>query len=55
MDAFVIAKLAFLLAVGVASFGGAAVSSRLFANQPERSRTSRGWILALILALSCAG
>jgi hypothetical protein len=46
--------LGFFLVVGLASFGGTAVSSRLFANQPERSRAYRGGILALILALSCA-
>jgi len=54
VNTFVVAKLVFFLVVGLASFGGAAVSSRLFANQPERSRAYRGGILALILALSCA-
>jgi hypothetical protein len=54
VNTFVGAKLVFFLVVGLASFGGAAVSTRLFANQPERSRACRGWILALILALSCA-
>jgi hypothetical protein len=51
VNTFVVSKLFFFLVVGLASFGGAAVSSRLFANQAERSRAYRGGILALILAL----
>jgi hypothetical protein len=54
MNTFAVAMLVFFLVVGLASFGGAAVCSRLFANQPERSLAYRGGILALILALSCA-
>lgn len=54
MDAFLIARLAFLVAVGVASFAGSAVLDRLFARQPERLRIALWWLLAVILALSCA-
>jgi hypothetical protein len=54
MDAFVISRLAFLVAVGVASFAGCAILARLFARQPERLRIALWWLLALILALSCA-
>ena len=54
MDAFVISRLAFLVAVGLASFAGSAVLGRLFAKQPERLRVALWWLLAVILALSCA-
>lgn len=54
MDAFLISKLAFLVAVGVASFAGSAVLARLFAKQPERLRVALWWLLAVILAGSCA-
>jgi hypothetical protein len=54
MDAVVISKLAFLLAVGVASFAGSSILGRLFAKQPERLRVALWWLLAGILALSCA-
>ena len=54
MDAFLIAKLAFLVAVGVASFAGSAVLDRLFVKQPERLRIALWWLLAVILAMSCA-
>jgi hypothetical protein len=54
MDAFLTSKLAFLLAVGIASFVGSAVLGRLFVKQPERLRVALWWLLAIILALSCA-
>src|SRR5580704_8532738 len=54
MDAFVISRLAFLVAVGLASFAGSAVLGRLFVKQPERLRVALWWLLAVILALSCA-
>jgi hypothetical protein len=54
MDAFVISRLAFLVAVGLASFAGSAVLGRLFVKQPERRRVALWWLLAAILALSCA-
>jgi hypothetical protein len=50
----VISGLAFLVAVGVASFTGSAVLSRLLARQPERLRVALWWLLAVIFALSCA-
>jgi predicted MFS family arabinose efflux permease len=54
MDAFAISRLAFLLVVGLASFAGSAVLGRLFVKQPERLRVALWWLLAVILALSCA-
>ena len=54
MDAFVISRLAFLVAVGLASFAGSAVLGRLFVKQPERLRVALWCLLAVILALSCA-
>ena len=54
MDAFVISRLAFLMAVGLASFAGSAILRRLFIKQPERRRVALWWLLAVILALSCA-
>jgi hypothetical protein len=54
MDALVISRLAFLVAVGLASFAGSAVLGRLFVKQPERLRVALWWLLAVILALSCA-
>ena len=54
MDALVISRLAFLGAVGLASFAGSAVLGRLFVKQPERLRVALWWLLAVILALSCA-
>ena len=54
MDAFVISRLAFLVAVGLASFAGSALLGRFFVKQPERLRFVLWWLLAAILALSCA-
>src|SRR5260370_36523903 len=54
MDVFVISRLAFLVVVGLASFAGSAVLGRLFVKQPERLRVALWWLLAVILALSCA-
>ena len=54
MDAFVISRLAFLMAVALASFAGSAILGRLFIKQPERLRVALWWLLAVILALSCA-
>src|SRR5260370_3685877 len=54
MDAFVISKLAFLLAVGVAGFVGSIFLGRLLVNQPEHLRVDLWWFLAAILAASCA-
>ena len=54
MDAFVISRLAFLVAVGLASFAGSALLGRFFVKQPERLRFVLWWLLAVILALSCA-
>jgi hypothetical protein len=54
MDVFVISRLAFLVVVGLASFAGSAVLGRLFVKQPERLRVALWWLLAAILALSCA-
>jgi hypothetical protein len=54
MEAFVISKLAFLLAVGVASFVGSIFLGRLFVKQPEQLRVALWWLLAAILAASCA-
>src|SRR5258707_8420537 len=54
MDAFVISKVAFLLAVGVASFVGSIFLGRLFVKQPEQLRVALWWLLAAILAASCA-
>jgi len=54
MDVFVISRLAFLVVVGLASFAGSAVLGRLFGKQPERLRVALWWLLAVILALSCA-
>ncbi|HXO98143.1 MAG TPA: hypothetical protein VN857_16250, partial [Chthoniobacterales bacterium] len=54
MDAFVISKLAFLLAVGVAGFVGSIVLGRLLVKQPEQLRVALWWLLAVILAASCA-
>ena len=50
MDAFVISKLAFLLAVGVAGFVGSIVLGRLLVKQPEQLRVALWWLLAVILA-----
>ena len=49
-----ISGLAFLLAVGVASFAGSSVMSRLLARQPEQLRLALWWLLAVIFAASCA-
>jgi hypothetical protein len=54
MDALVISRLVFLVAVGLTSFAGSAVLGRLFVKQPERLRIALWWLLAVILALSCA-
>src|SRR5258708_3689895 len=54
MDAFAISRLAFLLVVGLASFAGSGVLGGLFVKQPERLRVALWWLLAVILALSCA-
>src|SRR5260370_40990489 len=54
MNGFVVTKLAFLLAVGVVSFAGSAILGWLFAKQPGRFRIALCWMLAVILALSCA-
>jgi hypothetical protein len=54
MEAFLASNLAFLVAVGIASFAGSAVLGRLFVKQPERLRVALWWLLAIILALSCA-
>jgi hypothetical protein len=54
MDAFMISRLAFLVAVGLASFAGSVVLRRLFVKEPERLRVALWWLLAIILALSCA-
>jgi hypothetical protein len=54
MNVFVISKVAFLLAVGVVSFAGSAILGWLFAKQPGRFRIGLWWLLAVILALSCA-
>src|ERR1700680_4128866 len=54
MDAFVISRLAFLMAVGLASYAGSAILGGLFVKQPERLRVALWWLLAIILALSCA-
>jgi hypothetical protein len=54
MDALVISRFVFLVAVGLTSFAGSAVFGRLFAKQPERLRITLWWLLAVILALSCA-
>jgi hypothetical protein len=53
-DAFVISRLTFLVAVGLASFAGSAVLGRLLVKQPERLRVALWWLLAVIRALSCA-
>src|SRR5260370_16596978 len=54
MDALVISKLAFLLGVGVASFVGSIFLGRLLVQQPEQLRVALWWLLAAILAASCA-
>jgi hypothetical protein len=54
MNVFVISKVAFLLAVGVVSFAGSAILGWLFAQQPGKFRIGLWWLLAVILALSCA-
>lgn len=54
MNGFVASKLAFLLAVGVVSFAGSAILGRFFAKQPGSFRIALCWLLAVILALSCA-
>lgn len=54
MNELMVTKLAFLLVVGVLSFAGSATLGRLFAKQPERFRIALCWMLAVILALSCA-
>jgi hypothetical protein len=54
MEAFVISKLAFLLAVGVASFVGSILLDRLLVKKPEQLRVALWWLLAVILAASCA-
>ena len=52
MDAYVISRLGFLMAVGLASYAGSAILGRLFVKQPERVWVALWWLLALILALS---
>ena len=42
MEAFVISRLAFLVAVGLASFAGSVVLGRRFVKQPERLRVPSG-------------
>ena len=54
MDAFLTSNLVFLLAVGIASFAGSAILSRLFVKEPEHLRVGLWWLLAVVLALSCA-
>jgi hypothetical protein len=54
MDALVISRLVFLVVVGLISFAGSVVLGRLFIKQPERLRIALWWLLAVILALSCA-
>lgn len=54
MAAILISGLPLLVAVGLASFAGSTVLSRLYAKQPERLRVGLWWWLAIILALSCA-
>src|SRR5215471_3303409 len=54
MDAFLVSQLAFLVAVGIVGFAGSAVLGRLFSKHPERLRVALWWLLAIILALSCA-
>jgi hypothetical protein len=54
MSGFVVSTLAFLLAVAVVSFAGSAILGLLFATQLERFRIALWWLLAVILALSCA-
>ena len=54
MDASMISRLAFLAAVGVASWAGSALLTRLFMKQPEQLRAALSSQLATILALSCA-
>lgn len=54
MDAFMTSRLPFLLTVGLASFAGSALVGRFFAKQPEGHRVALWWLLAVILALSCA-
>jgi hypothetical protein len=54
MNGFVVSKLAFLSAVGVVGFAGSAILGWLFAKQPGRFRIGLWWLLAVILALSCA-
>jgi hypothetical protein len=54
MDALVISRLVFLVVVGLTSFAGSVVLGRLFIKQPERLRIALWWLLAVILALSCA-
>src|SRR5215471_11868975 len=54
MDAFMISRLSFLTAVGLASFAGSALLGQLFVKQPERQRVAYWWLLAVILAFSCA-
>ena len=49
-----ISGLAFLAAVGVGSFAGSSVLSRLLVRQPERLRVALWWLLAVIFAVSCA-
>src|ERR1700731_1106532 len=46
MNAFVISKLVFLLAVGVAGFVGSIFLGRLLAKQPEQLRVALWWLLA---------
>src|SRR5260370_17374522 len=54
MDSFVISRLAFVVVVGLARLGGSGVPGRLFVKQAERVRVGLWWLLAVILALSCA-
>lgn len=54
VDAIVISRLGFLATVGLAGFAGSVVVGRLFVKHPERLRVALWWLLAVILALSCA-
>ena len=54
MEAFMISRLPFLLAVGLVSFAGSALLDQFFVKQPEAHRVALWWLLAVILALSCA-
>jgi hypothetical protein len=54
MNEFAVSQVSFLLTVGVVSFAGSAILGWLFAKQPERFRIGLWWLLAVILAVSCA-